>query len=166
MRGIYTRENTLYKRWFLLSVVKLEDRFKLALTLSRVAHSGGIMLLITLTVVQVALLVVVLLVLWLRGRGTSADLVRQLMQMRTQSERIEPALREEMRTSRAESVEQAQQSRKEAREDARSLREELLSTVNTFGEKTCEAVGVSRREQAEAGEQSREQVIGQLEVIS
>jgi DNA recombination protein RmuC len=120
------------------------------------------MQLITLTVVQVALLVVVLLVLWLRGRGTSADLVRQLTQMRTQSERIEPALREEMRTSRAESVEQAQQSRKEAREDARSLREELLSTVNTFGEKTCEAVAVSRREQAQASEQVREQIVGQL----
>jgi len=119
------------------------------------------MLLITLSVVQVVLMVA-LFALWLRSRGNSADLIRLLTEIRIQSERIEPALREEMRTSRVENIEHAQQSRKEVREDARSLREELLGTVNTLGEKTCEAVGVSRREQVHAGEQLREQIIAQL----
>ena len=119
------------------------------------------MLLITLSVVQVVL-IVALFATWLRSRGNSPDLIRMLTEIQIQSERIEPALREEMRTSRVENIEHAQQSRKEVREDARSLREELLGTVNTLGEKTCEAVGVSRREQVQAGEQLREQIIAQL----
>jgi DNA recombination protein RmuC len=117
------------------------------------------MLLITLAALQVALLTVVLLVLLFRARRDSTDLERQVAEMGMQFDR---SLREEARTSRAEGVEHAQQSRKEAREDSRSLREELLGTINVFGEKIYEAVGASRHQQAQAGEQAQERIVAEL----
>jgi len=111
-----------------------------------------------IAVIQLLLLIAVLVVLLLRGRGGSDDLMNQLRELRTLVERLDPALRSEVRAFRSEITEQAQQSRKEAGADSRSLREELLSTVKMFGEQVSQAVGDSRREQAQAAEQLREAV--------
>ena len=115
-----------------------------------------------ISVVQLAILITILVVLLLRGRGTSDDLVVRFGELRTLLDRLEPSLRDEVRAFRSEVAEQAQQFRREAGADSRSLREELLSTVKMFGGQVTEAVGESRREQALAAVQLRESVQASL----
>src|ERR1700758_1575056 len=114
-------------------------------------------LLITITVAQFLLLVGVVILLVVRGRGAS-EITARVTAVRTLIEKLEPSLRAEVREFRTELMEQEQRSRKEATEEGRSLREELLNTVRVFGEQINEAVAKSRQEQGQASDQLRESV--------
>lgn len=87
---------------------------------------------------QFALLIAILIVLLRRDRGASDELTRRIAEIQTLTARLEPTLREELKSSRVEMADQGQQARTEVSAESRSLREELLRTVNIFGERVTE----------------------------
>ena len=111
---------------------------------------------------QFALLIAILIVLLRRDRGASDELTRRIAEIQTLTARLEPTLREELKSSRVEMADQGQQARTEVSAESRSLREELLRTVNIFGERVTGAVADSRHEQAEAANHLRESIQGTL----
>ena len=113
---------------------------------------------------QFALLIAILIVLLRRDRGASDELTRRIAEIQTLTARLEPTLREELKSSRVEMADQGQQARTEVSGESRSLREEFLRTVNIFGERntpTCRGLG-PRHEQAEAANHLRESIHGTL----
>src|SRR5690349_20789826 len=111
---------------------------------------GGHMSLIILAAVQIAILIFIVVLLFLRKRDSSVEVLARIADVRAISEKIDQTLRDEFRGFRSEATEQTQKFRQEAAADARSLREELLGTVNQFGSQVATGLSESRREQSQA----------------
>jgi len=123
------------------------------------------MSLLVIAVIQLALLIAVLVVVLLHGRGF-ADGMFRIVELRTVAERLEPTFRDELRSVRAEISEQMQMFRKEAAVESRTLREELLGAINRFEGQISEEIRQSRREQAAAANGLQESLVLQFDRVT